>query len=166
MYSLVLTLHSLVRWLVVGLAVLGIARGLAGKDTPWTAIDETARKWLPHAFTLQLLVGLALYGGLSPSTKLAMGNMGAAMKDPTLRFWAVEHLTVMIIALALAHIGGARTRRATEPAAKRKTMLTFFGLATVLVLWAIPWKSRPLVRLGGEPAAPAAPAATATSPEG
>ncbi|MCU0622621.1 MAG: hypothetical protein MUF53_02020 [Gemmatimonadaceae bacterium] len=161
MYSLVLTLHSLVRWLVVGLAALGIARGLAGKDTPWSAADETARRWLPHAFTLQLLLGLALYGGLSPSTKLAMGNMGAAMKDPALRFWAVEHLTVMILALALAHIGGARTRRAADVAAKRRTMLTFFGLATVLVLWAIPWKSRPMLRLGGTPDAPMAPAAPA-----
>ncbi|MFN8878239.1 MAG: hypothetical protein ACK51E_05785 [Gemmatimonadota bacterium] len=159
MYALTLTVHSLARWAVVGLALLAIVRGLTGKDAPWGVADETARKWLPHAFTLQLVLGLALYGGLSPTTKLAMADMAAAMKDPALRFWAVEHFTVMLVALVLAHIGGARTRRATEPAAKRRTMLTFFGIATVLVLWGIPWKSRPLVRLGGVPEAPVAPAA-------
>lgn len=161
MYAIVLTLHSLVRWAVVGLAVLAIVRALTAKDAPWSSADETARRWLPHAFTLQLVLGLALYGGLSPSTELAMRNMGAAMKDPTLRFWAVEHSTVMLIALVVAHIGGARTRRADTPAAKRRTMLTFFGIATVLVLWGIPWKSRPLVRMGGVPEAPVMPTSPA-----
>lgn len=146
MYSLTLALHSYLRWLVLGLAAWALVRSFAGKDAPWTAADETPRRWLPHAFTLQLVLGLVLYGVLSPVTKGAMANMGAAMKDATLRFWAVEHLTVMIIALALVHIGGARARRAETPAAKRSAMRMFFGIATVLVLWGIPWASRPLFR--------------------
>lgn len=160
MYAVLLMVHSWVRWVVVGLAVLAIVRGLTGKDAPWNAADETARRWLPHAFTLQLVLGLGLYFGLSPVVATATADMKAAMKDPALRFWAVEHLTVMLIALVLAHIGGARTRRATEPAAKRRTMLTFFGLSTVLVLWGIPWKSRPLVRFGAPAEAPAPAPAT------
>jgi hypothetical protein len=159
MYAIALTLHSLLRWVVLLLAALGVVRGASGGAAPWGAADETPRRWLPHAMTLQLVLGLLLYGVWSPVTKLAMSDMGAAMKDPALRFWAVEHLTAMIFALALVHIGAARARRATEPAAKRRTMLVFFGIATVVVAWAIPWKSRPMLRMGGEPATAEAPAA-------
>lgn len=149
MYDVTLVLHSLLRWAVVALAVLGIVRGVTGKDAPWSAADETPRRWLPHAMTLQLVLGLLLYGWLSPVTAVALGDMKAAMKDPALRFWAVEHLTVMLVALTLVHIGGARARRAEAPAAKRRAMLVFFGIAAVLMAWGIPWASRPLLRLTG-----------------
>ncbi len=147
MYGLVLTLHSLTRWIVVVLAILGIGRGLAGGSAPWSSADETPRRFFPHAMTLQFVLGLALWF-MSPLVATARANMGAAMKDPALRFFTVEHTAAMFIALTLTHIGAARARRATEPAAKRRTMLIFFGLATALVLWSIPWASRPLFRMG------------------
>lgn len=162
MYPIVLTIHSLLRWVVVALAVWGLVRAVTAKDAPWTSADETPRRWLPHAFTLQLVLGLWLYGGLSPITAMAMGNMKAAMKDPALRFWAVEHFSVMLVALAFVHIGGARARRAETPAAKRSAMQTFFGLAFLLVLAGTPWAARPLLRLGTAPEAPAAPATPPT----
>jgi hypothetical protein len=160
MYGLVLTLHSLTRWVVVLLALLGLARGATGGSAPWSGADEAPRKWLPHAMTLQLVLGLVLWF-TSPFVALARQNMGAAMKDPALRFFTVEHATAMFVALALTHIGAARARRATEPAAKRRTMLIFFGLATAAVLWAVPWASRPLVRMGVPSDAPVTGAAQA-----
>jgi hypothetical protein len=147
MYSVALITHSLLRWAVVGLAVLALVRAFTGKDAPWTSADETPRRWLPIVVTVQFVLGLLLYGIWSPVTKGAMAEMASAMKDPTLRFWAVEHVTVMVIALALVHIGGARARKAATPAAKRGAMRLFFGIATVLMLWGIPWASRPLVRV-------------------
>lgn len=154
MYGLVLTLHSLTRWIVVALALLALVRGATGGSAPWTSADETPRKFFPHAMSLQLVLGLVLWF-ISPVVAVARGNMGAAMKDPSLRFFTLEHATFMLIALVFAHIGAARARRATDPAAKRRTMLIFFGIATALVLFAIPWASRPLVRMGAPADAPA-----------
>ncbi len=158
MYGLVLTLHSLTRWIAVVLAVLALVRGATGGSAPWSSADETPRRFFPHAMTLQLVLGLVLWF-ISPLIAVARSNMGAAMKDPSLRYFTVEHATVMLIALTLAHIGAARTRRATDPAAKRRTMLIFFGLATACVLYGVPWASRPLVRMGAPAEAPAASAA-------
>ncbi|MDX2184637.1 MAG: hypothetical protein SFW08_11715 [Gemmatimonadaceae bacterium] len=149
MYASALILHSLLRWAVVGLAVLALVRAFTGKDSSWSSADETPRRWLPIAVTVQFVLGLLLYGLWSPLTTAAMADMKIAMKDATLRFWAVEHITVMVIALALVHIGGARARKAATPASKRGAMRVFFGLATVLMLWGIPWVSRPLLRLSG-----------------
>ena len=45
------------------------------------------------------------------------------MKDPALRFWAVEHTATMFAAIALAHVGRVLARKATTPAAKRTRLL-------------------------------------------
>lgn len=158
MYGLVLTLHSLTRWIAVALALLALVRGATGGSAPWSSADETPRKFFPHAMSLQLVLGLVLWF-VSPVVAVARGNMGAAMKDASLRFFTVEHATFMLIALTFAHIGAARTRRATDPAVKRRTMLIFFGVATAFVLYATPWASRPLFRMGAPAVTPATPAA-------
>jgi hypothetical protein len=72
------------------------------------------------------------------------------MKDATRRFWAVEHVTLMLAALALVHIGAARARKAASDAAKHRTAAIFFVIATALVLAGIPWfgaSARPWFRL-------------------
>ena len=72
------------------------------------------------------------------------------MKTPQLRFWAVEHLSLMIAAIpVLAHVGRARAKRAGGVRAHRLTVI-FFGLALVAIMLGIPWpgteQGRPLVR--------------------
>ena len=88
---------------------------------------------------LQLLTGLALYFFLSPITKLAMSDFGAAMKDSGIRFYAVEHFSMMLITVVLVHIGRAKSKKAKTDQAKFKTAIIFFLIAFVVVLAAIPW---------------------------
>jgi nucleotide-binding universal stress UspA family protein len=71
--------------------------------------------------------------GISPITKAALADMGSAMKDPALRFWAVEHATMMILALGLVHMGRARVKKSVG-LAKHKAALIFFGLALLFVV--------------------------------
>ena len=52
-----------------------------------------------------MLLGLLLYFVFSPLTKAALGDFAGAMKDPLMRFWAVEHVFGMVIGVALAHVG-------------------------------------------------------------
>ena len=103
------------------------------------------------ALDLQLLLGLALYFALSPNTTAMFGNFGAAMRDPVARFWAVEHITLMLFAIAMAHIGRVLARKAPSAAAKRKRLLICFGLSTVAMIAATPWpgmaSGRPLFRV-------------------
>ena len=48
---------------------------------------------------LQLLIGLALYAVYSPIVQGAFNDFGAAMKDSAIRYWAVEHILIMVIAI-------------------------------------------------------------------
>ena len=141
MYSLLLGVHSWLRWVVLAACLLALIRAIMGvsRGRRWTKADASSGLWLTASLDLQTLIGLVLYGVLSPVTAEAFNDFGAAMRNPQLRFFAVEHLTGMIAAVALAHIGRVRIRRAVNDAAKHRTALVFFGLALVAMVLSIPW---------------------------
>ena len=148
MYTLALVIHSLLRWsaLIAGAG----ATLVAATDREGRRADRWGRA-LVVALDLQLLVGLALYFAISPTTRVALSDFGAAMADPGLRFWAVEHPFMMLAAVVLAHVGRVLARKAPTPAAKRTRLLICFGLSTALMLIGTPWpgmeNGRPLFRV-------------------
>jgi hypothetical protein len=116
--------------------------------------EARAERWgllFMIALDLQLLLGFLLYVALSPTTAAIFNDFGAAMRDPGARFWAVEHVSLMVVAVVLAHLGRILSRKARTPGAKRTRMLVCFTLATIAILAAIPWPGmtagRPLFRL-------------------
>ena len=143
MYTTVLALHSWIRWIALIAAVGTTLAALRGKVA---GANSLADRWGMVAMMVldtQMLLGLLLYFVLSPNTKAIMENFGAAMKDPALRFWAVEHTVTMFAAIALAHVGRVLARKAASPVAKRTRLLICFGLATVLIILGMPWPGRP-----------------------
>ena len=97
-------------------------------------------------FHLQIVIGLVMYFVSSPIMKTAFADFGAAMKDSAVRFWAVEHIFVMIIAAVLVQIGRIKIKKASEDRSKFKAMAIFFLIALILVLSRIPWDAERLVR--------------------
>ena len=147
----VLTLHSWLRWLVLLTGAFAFVRAAAGASgrKPWKPSDDRAGFWFVTALDAQVLLGLILYAFLSPITHAAFGDVGAAMKNPGLRFWAVEHVFGMLIGTALAHVGRVRARK-TDSLRRHKVAAIFFGLALAVILASIPWpgtpNARPLLR--------------------
>jgi len=147
MYTIVLAIHSWVRWLAL---VAGIGATLAALMGRVQTDNSPADRWglfLMMALDIQMLLGLMLYLVVSPNMAPILENFGAAMKDPALRFWAVEHISTMFIAVILVHVGRVLARKALSPVAKRTRLLVCFGLATLLMMVGIPWPGRP----GGRP---------------
>jgi hypothetical protein len=62
------------------------------------------------------------------------------------RFFLLEHPLGMVAAIALAHVGGIRIKRATNDTQRHQTAAIFFGLALVLILLSIPWPGMPAGR--------------------
>jgi hypothetical protein len=143
MYSVILLLHSWVRWAVLLLGLLAFVRALTRARRPWTPLDDQAGRWFTASLDLQFLLGALLYVVLSPFTTAAFKDFGAAMANPGLRFWAVEHAFGMVVGLALAHVGRARIRRATSDARRHRLAAIFYGLALVSIVVSIPWPGRP-----------------------
>ncbi len=88
---------------------------------------------------LQFLIGMALFF-ITGRYKIS----GEVMKDSIARFYAVEHTTLMILAVILITVGYSRCKKAQTVSAKHKAISIFFGIALVLILAGIPWPFRGL----------------------
>lgn len=141
MYPTLLVVHSLLRWIVLVVAVIALVRAVGGWSSrrPWTPTDERVGKQFILFLDLQFVIGLLLYVVFSPITTAAFSNFGGAMRDTITRFWAVEHITGMVIALALAHIGRVKGRKLVDATSRHRTTAIYFGLALLIMLASIPW---------------------------
>ena len=153
LYEFVLSLHSIVRWAVVFFGAIVLAQALlgllaAGELGP---LGRRLGLFFVICLDLQLLLGIGLHLFLSPVTRQAMQDMGAAMKDPELRFWTAEHGLLMLVALVLVHVGRFLAGRAkSERSAHLRRFLTT-AIALGLIYLRTPWPfasvPRPWIRL-------------------
>src|SRR4051812_10279989 len=96
--SLLLFLHSWLRWVVVVALVFGVARGVGAlvKHAPWTPLDRMAQLVTVASVDLQVFLGLALWF-VSPLTPTAEGmGFKTVMHESTLRYFSVEHPVGMV----------------------------------------------------------------------
>jgi len=142
MYAGLLHTHNMFRWLVLITLVLAVFFAFTGwlGKLEWKKRDNLTGLLLTIFMDIQFLVGIILYAFVSPVTKVAFNDFGAAMKNAELRFYAVEHISLMIIALVLVHIGRAKSKTATAPWKKHRAGAIFYGIAFLLILAGIPWE--------------------------
>ncbi len=157
-YTIVLLVHSWLRWPLLALFLLLLARAGAGwaRRTPWRPADTSLLQAATHLLSLQFLIGLLLYVAFSPSIRAAFEDIGAAMRDAQLRYFLAEHTLLMAIAVTFMHIAAGRIKRAAAERRFRRTAIAVL-ITLLLVGAAIPWPGmsagRPLFRIEG--AAPA-----------
>ena len=134
------------RWVVIATCLWSILRAAMAGGRPWTPADARASRLFMITLDIQMLLGVLLYLVLSPFTRQAMSDMGTAMKVSALRFFVVEHLFGMLVAVALTHVGIAKIRRASGDARRHRTALIFFSLALLAIFASIPWPGMPAGR--------------------
>jgi len=152
MYGTLLWVHSNWRWVVMLTGLLAIGNAWYGwlSARPWTTRSRVLNTVFVSALDLQFLVGVLLYVVFSPIAHAAFADMRAAMSNPQLRFFAVEHGPPMLIAVVLVHVGSARARRAPDDRQRHRRFAIWAGVGAVLMFLAIPWPwldvARPLFR--------------------
>jgi hypothetical protein len=151
-YGVLRLAHGDWRWVVLGCALWALVRAADGvaRRRSWRPGDERAALAFVAALDVQLLLGLVLYFGFSPFASAMRHAFAATMKDAGTRFFAVEHETAMLLAVAAAHVGRVRARRA-DPTRRHRLMLLTLLVFFAIVAWAIPWPwrrfGRPWLRL-------------------
>jgi hypothetical protein len=146
MYPLVLGVHNLVRWLVILAGIYVVVRAWRSWlfRTPWSVADLRAGKLFVRTIDVQIVIGILLYAAVSPLTRQAFADVGGAMRDPAVRYFFVEHVVIMLIAAALAHIGAVKVRKASDDLARARTAAIWYGLSIAAILGFVPWQ-RPWV---------------------
>jgi hypothetical protein len=138
-------LHNFLRWAVLLFGVLTIFQAMSGMSSgkTFTAGNKRNALFFMISCDIQLVLGLLLYFmGPWGIKNIQNVGMGEAMKDPVSRFFGVEHMLGMIIAIALVHIGYSASKKAATDAAKFKKLFWFSLIAILVMVITIPWPFR------------------------
>jgi membrane protein DedA with SNARE-associated domain len=141
MYNGLLHAHSGLRWILLVLIVWAIIKAVSG----WTGQKDYQKSdrisaLLALIFThIQLLIGLVLYF-ISPKVSFESG----VMESSVLRFYTVEHITMMVVAIALITFGFSSAKRMEASLAKHKRVAITYGIALLIMIASIPWPFRGL----------------------
>ncbi len=128
-------LHNVLRWVILILLLISLIQAFTKNG----GIQKTSL-WLLIAAHITLILGLFQYF----NSELAgfhlienVGGFGNVMKDSFARFWVVEHITAMILAIVLITIARGKAKKLNYSAA---TWL--YIIALILILVAVPWPFR------------------------
>ncbi|HMR91903.1 MAG TPA: hypothetical protein PKC69_06300 [Chitinophagaceae bacterium] len=147
MYTGMIHLHSIFRWVILLLLLVAVFRHFTGMSSRRmvNSADQKIDLFLLISAHLTLVVGVYLWIVGPWGLKLIQGlGFGAVMKNDTYRFFAVEHLAGMLIAIILITVGRGAVKRATGWAAHKKAFWMFF-IALLIILAVIPWPFRDAV---------------------
>lgn len=139
LYTIIQHAHSGLRWVVLLLLLWTIWGAFQGRQKGAAFGDADRKRGLFAMISahIQLLLGLILYF-TSPLVKFESG----VMAEKIARFYTVEHISMMLIAIVLITLGYTRANKKADDRAKFQTQLVFFLIALLLILAAIPWPFR------------------------
>lgn len=145
MYTILLDLHSILRWVIIVLAVAAIVRSI-NFNKPYTAADGKTGLFLMISAHTTLVIGLYLWlfgpWGLANIRNLGFGQV---MKESVYRFYAIEHLFGMLVAIVLITIARGAAKKNIPDTAKHKRVFWLLLLALVIILATVPWPFRAAV---------------------
>jgi hypothetical protein len=133
--NILLRAHSGLRYVVLGLLIAAIFVAFSNWKSNKTG-DSKVYLFAFIATHIQLLLGLILYM-MSPKVNFGL------ISEKVFRFYSIEHIFMMVIAIALITIGRIKSKK-LEGAGRHRTVLYFYSLALIIILVAIPWPFRNL----------------------
>ena len=139
--NILVSAHSGLRWIALILLLLAIYNAFTAKN--YEKKHRLVNMFAMISLHTQLLIGLALYF-TSAKVQFTEGWMKVALY----RFYGMEHLMGMIIAIVLVTIGHSKSKKATESSDKFKAIKIWYVLALILILAFIPWPFRTALGAG------------------
>lgn len=145
MYSTVLSLHSIFRWLVLLSLCYAIFRAYKGyvSKSDFSFLDNKVRHWTATIAHVQLTLGVLVYIK-SPIIKYYLSDFKNLIADWNLTFFGLIHSILMVSAVVLITIGSAKAKRKQTAKEKFRTILVTYFIALVIIFIAIPWPFSPL----------------------
>jgi hypothetical protein len=133
MYNGLLHLHNLLRWVILLLLLIAIFQSFSKSG----GLRKTSLFLLISAH-IQLLIGLYEWflGGFGYNLIKNTG-FSEVMKNSAQRFWAVEHITGMVIAIIFITMARGKVKRGGYSAAS-----WMYLIALLLILAVVPWPFR------------------------
>ena len=144
-----LHLHNLLRWVILVLLIFSIVKSYTGSKSNRTFSSSDKKTWLFTMIASHITLLLGLY-------QWTLGRFGlftfvkpegvSMMKDPTLRFFQMEHPVMMILSVVFITLGYGMAKKDVSDDLKYKKAFRYFTIALILILVAVPWPFRQIGR--------------------
>ncbi|MEJ0032332.1 MAG: cytochrome B [Bacteroidota bacterium] len=137
MYGTFLLLHSFVRYIVLILLLVLIVKSLMGwqSKATFTGGDNKISLFTLIFTHTQFLLGLILYF-VSPFVVFS------GSRDASQRYWTMEHITMMLIAVVLITVGRSTMKKLPDGPSKHKRLFIFNVIALIVIIAAIAMAKR------------------------
>lgn len=131
MHTALLHSHSLIRYFVLIMLLAVIIASFTGwiQNRRFTKVDNKLSLYLLIFTHLQFVVGILLY---FVSDVVQFSN--ETMKNAGIRYWTVEHVVGMLIAIALITAGRSTSKKMSVDQSKHKRLFIFNLLAAVVIV--------------------------------
>ena len=132
MYEFLLKSHSGLRYLVLLVAIIVVVKSIIGwfGNNSYTKFDKIIAPAYVGLMHLQLLLGILLYLVFSPFIRFQMS-------EPLYRYWSVEHISLMVLAVVAAQVGRTISKKSNDAQVKFRFQTIFFGISILLVFVAL-----------------------------
>lgn len=140
----ILHLHSLLRYLIIIVAIWSLIKlfGARNARKQVSKSEKTPAMLFMIMMDVQFLLGIILFVIQKYTAKIGVGLSGWTKVD---RFFIMEHIPLMIIALVLIHIGySALKKPQLSDHKKYSKAITMFIISLIVILAAVPWPFRDL----------------------
>lgn len=143
--TVVIFLHSFLRWIILILLLVMIARTFAGMGSAklYSGTDRRLSLLLTISSHTTLVLGLVLwFFGSMGLTFVRDQGMAVVAKNAVMRFYVMEHTVMMLIAIVLITIAGTVGKKSIPDANKFRRAFWLYLIALIIILAMIPWPFR------------------------
>lgn len=140
-YQILKHFHSELRWIILLLFCISIITSFVKlfRNSGYGSFDSGVFRYLLTGVHTQVLSGLILYF-ISPKVIFS----AAGFENPVTRFYLIEHIGAMIIAVTILTIGYVKVKNSTNDRFRFKNSLWFQLISLMIILVMIPWPWRSL----------------------
>lgn len=140
MYNGLLHAHSGLRWIALILIIVAIFNAAKSQTSgKYLKKDKMINLFAMIMLHTQLLIGLGLYF-INEKSKVSYGE--GWMKDAMFRFFGLEHILGMLIAIVIVTIGRKKAEKLVGTRDKHRKIMVTYTIGLILILASIPWPFR------------------------
>lgn len=147
MYNAVSHAHSGLRWVALFLLVFAIFNAARSQSSgKYEKKDKMINLFAMVMLHVQLLIGGILYF-ISPKVQFVEGWMSSNVAEGMYRFYGLEHILGMIVAIAVVTMGRSKAEKKLKGTRdKHRRVMISYTIGLLIILAMIPWPFREALR--------------------
>jgi hypothetical protein len=138
-YSIAFKIHIVISTITLLAGIVTIVLSIHGlsRKREYGRQDQGASLVFNVALYFQLILGFLIYYLLRTTLEGPIWEVPDTQNDASLRFWAIEHIALMIFALFLTQLGRIFIRRSKGARRKFRASLFYFSTSLGLILFSV-----------------------------